>query len=222
MNLTTLRHSRRHQFGLLALIAYAITCCMVAPQRPHAADPIGSNPHHFKMLNVAAFPQEIKGKLVTLKVLTADHIPAYHAMFSLKVREGLSFPMDLNDTDFTKSYVEYQLYRQKIGEMIIYAIFDNKDQCLIGTVEMRAFWRRDPGQFGCWLNEKYWGGGRLMEAIDLFINTYFEVMDVPVVSAYVEPFNQRSFAAMKKAGFEFVGFSERKGKLEYYALEKYR
>ena len=62
------------------------------------------------------------------------------------------------------------------------------------------------GQLCCWLNEHYWGGGRIREAIKLIAQEYFRVKkDEKSFNAQVEMWNVRSYYALKKAGFELVG-----------------
>jgi RimJ/RimL family protein N-acetyltransferase len=205
----------------VAFVFYALICIFIESPRPHAILPINGNPHTCPLISEGAFPREIKGKVITLKKLTMNDFPDYFKMFSVQARKMLSFPLDINDEKWTKSYFEYDLNREKNGEIIFYGIFDNVDKCFIGIIDIRAFWRYDPGQMGCWLNEKYYGGGRMNEAVQIACSTFCHVMNTKVVNAYVEPFNQRSFAALRKFGFEHIGFSYKKKNQPYYILEWY-
>ncbi|MBL4588069.1 GNAT family N-acetyltransferase [Candidatus Babeliales bacterium] len=206
----------------IVLFFYVAICFFIEQPRPHAVFPIGENPHTFTMVPRGVFPDTVRGKVVTLKVMTKSQTDQYYEMFSEQARRGLNFPLDTTDREWTDSYVNYQIWRHEKREMLCYAIHDNTDKHLIGFIDLRVFWRQDPGQMGFWINEKYYGGGRMREAVDLLVNAYFQIMDVSVVNAYVEPFNHRSFAACKKFGFEFVGFSHKKDRPFYYVLERYR
>lgn len=212
----------RKYWLVTVLVLYGVICFLIEKPHPHAVDPIGGNPHTFTLVPRGVFPDTIRGKIITLKRITKDQTDAYHEMFSEQARRMLSFSPDANDKEFTESYVNVQTWRHDMREMLCYTINDNRDKRLIGMIDIRVFWRHDPGQTGFWLNEKYYGGGRMKEAVDLLVKAYFQVMDVSVVNAYVEPFNPRSFAACKKYGFEFVGFSQKKDRPFYYVLERYR
>jgi RimJ/RimL family protein N-acetyltransferase len=102
----------------------------------------------------------------------------------------------------------------------MYCIFDAKENKLIGTLEIREKNDKDPGQFGCWLNERYRGGGRIQEAIKLITNIYFRLTDVPLFTAHVRLWNKRSYRALLKAGFTDTGkFYYEDGKPTRYLLE---
>ena len=162
----------------------------------------------------------LSGKIVTLRTLREDYIEAYHDMFSADVRKGLSFTAAVDDEDYTIGYITWTLSRQAKGELMSYAIFDNVDNVLVGAIEIRSHHSTDPGQLGCWINDNYRGGGRIQEAIKLITNEYFRMTNAPVVSAFVEPFNKRSYKAMNKAGFvEKYNKDKHKHKKEYHTLE---
>ena len=142
------------------------------------------------------------GNIVTLKTIKEDYIEAYHDMFSADVRHGLSFTAPVDDEDYTIQYVSWTLSRQAQGELMCYAIFDNKDDCLVGAIEVRAHHSQDPGQLGCWINDKYRGGGRMQEALKLITQEYFRITGAPCISACIESFNIASHKALTKFGFK--------------------
>lgn len=141
------------------------------------------------------------GNVVTLKTLREDFIEGYHDMFSADVRHGLSFTAAVDDEDYTIGYVNWTLSRQAKGELMCYAIFDNKDDILVGAIEIRAHHSEDPGQLGCWINDKYRGGGRMQEALALITKEYFRMTGASCVTAFIEPFNIASYKALTKFGF---------------------
>ena len=167
-------------------------------------------------------PAEIVGSIITLKRLSEEHIIDYHNMFSAKVRQGMEFPEETN-LGYTIAFLQRDLDRAHHGEMLAYAIFDNKDACLIGSIEIREKTTEEyttHGQFGVWLNEKYWGGGRTQEAVKLMAKTYFRFHEnADSFNAYVRVWNKRSYYALKKAGFTDVGYVYENGKATKYVLE---
>ncbi|MCK4651053.1 GNAT family N-acetyltransferase [Candidatus Babeliales bacterium] len=146
---------------------------------------------------------EIKGKIITLKRLNHQYFQDYFKMLSPKVRKPLYFPFPHNFEN-VKNFLEKELSREAAGKTFLYIIFDNKDINLIGSIEIREKNPNDPGQFSCWLNEKYWGGGRIHEAIKLITKEYFKIKKVKSFNAHVEMWNLRSYYALKKAGFKLV------------------
>jgi RimJ/RimL family protein N-acetyltransferase len=165
---------------------------------------------------------EIKGKKITLKRLKPEYAKDFHDVYSSEiVRKPLYIPLNV-DLEWTKKYIQKKLTKEKIGKTMIYVIFDNKDNKLIGHVEIRDPKSTDPGQMGCWLNENYWGSGRIQEALDLISKEYFRVKNVNKYNAHVEMWNLRSYYALKKFGFKLVDFYYENGKATRYILEYYK
>ena len=100
-------------------------------------------------------------------------------------------------------------------------IFDNKDDKLIGSISIREKKPKEPGQFSTWLNEKYWGGGRLAEAVKLITVEYFKLTNVDSFNAHIEMWNLRSYYALKKAGFKFIDLYYPEGQPPRYIFEFY-
>jgi RimJ/RimL family protein N-acetyltransferase len=167
-------------------------------------------------------PQEIKGKLVTLRTLKEDYFLDFHNMFSSDVRKGLSFPEKIS-LNYTIRYLKLEMEKSQAGKQLMYVIFDNKDNKLVGEIEIREKNPTDPGQFGFWINECYRGGGRIQEATKLIISTYFKLHpDRDAFNVYVKLWNKPSYYALKKAGFKEIGYTYDKGKPDYHVMEYYK
>lgn len=167
-------------------------------------------------------PEEIKGKLVTLRTLKEEYFLDYHNMFSSDVRKGLEFPETIT-LSYTIRYLKIEMEKCREGKQLMYIIFDNKDNKLVGSIEIREKNPDDPGQFGFWINENYRGGGRIQEATKLIIDTYFKLHpDRDVFNVHVRLWNKRSYNALKKAGFKEVGYFYEDGIPTRHVLEHYR
>lgn len=151
-------------------------------------------------------PEVIQGKIITLKTLKEEYFIDYHNMFSNEVRKNLEFPEHIT-LSYTISYLREELKKSQEGKQLLYMIFDNKDNKLIGGIEIRELNDEDPGQLGMWVNEHYWGGGRLQEALNLISKTYFTLNpQEEKYNAHVRLWNKRSYHALKKYGFKEVGY----------------
>jgi len=167
-------------------------------------------------------PEEVRGSAVTLKKLREEYFPQLHEMFSNEVRKGLEFPPVIN-FGYTIAYMRELERRSSTTKGMLYVIFDNKDNLPIGTIEIREYDPQDVGQMGCWINEKYWGGGRIVEAIKLISKTYFNrYPEEKSFLAWARVWNQRSYKALKKAGFVDDGYIYHNGKPSYYQLKMHK
>lgn len=175
---------------------------------------------HYSVLT--APPEELKGKLVTLRPLTEKLYIDYHNMFSNLVRKNLEFPEHVT-LGYTIRYLQDEQKKAAEGKMLHYCIFDNKDNKLIGALEIRDLNDVDPGQFGWWINESYWGGGRAQEALDMITKTYFRLKpQEKSFIAHVRLWNKRGYQALKKYGFQDVGYFYEDGKAARHILEMER
>ena len=148
--------------------------------------------------------KEVKGKVISLKLLTEQHFLDYHNMFSDTVRKNLEFPKHIS-LGYTMAYLRSEMKKTERGEQLLYMIFDNKDNTLIGGVEIREDNDLDPGNLGCWVNENYWGKGRFQEALKLINEEYFRLRpDRKEYIVFIRKWNKRSFHAFKKFGYEEV------------------
>ncbi len=144
--------------------------------------------------------KEIVGKLVILRLLQEEYIDAYLEKFSQAIR----LVLHVRTLDSERTYLHARLAKQQEGKIVFYCIFDAGTDCIIGAIEIR-----DPqehrGQLYCWINEKYWGTGRFQEAMKLAAEEYFSCSDGVSFNALVDVTNQRSYHALKKAGFANSG-----------------
>lgn len=168
-------------------------------------------------------PEIIQGKIITLKRLRPEYFKDYHNMANNPlVLKPLYWPEKLT-LSWIKEYLEEEIEREKDRLTFIYMIFDNKNHKLIGSVEIREPDPSDPGQFGCWINPKYWGGGRLQEAVKLLAQEYFKIYpNINKFNAHVEMWNLRSYFGLKKCGFKLVDTLNFKDEPSRYFLEYYK
>jgi RimJ/RimL family protein N-acetyltransferase len=169
-------------------------------------------------------PDVIPGKIVTLKKLREEYFIDFHNVFSTTVREAFESPKHIT-LDYTIHVLRYIMDLCDKGETLYYVIFDNKDDKLIGAIEVREKNDIDPGQLGCWLNENYWGGGRIQEAYQLISKAYFQLKpNEKSYEAQVRSWNIRSLKAMLKFGFvdEAILPDSKEGKGDRHVLRLYR
>jgi RimJ/RimL family protein N-acetyltransferase len=172
-----------------------------------------------------SYPEKIIGKVVTLKKLTLKHAYEYYSMFSPKVRKFLEFPKKV-----TFSYIEYHIREyvktMKKNMLIAYTIWDNKDNKLVGSIKIQEKNQPDVtdyGQLSMWLNENYWGGGRIQEAMLLISRAYFKARpEAKDYVAHVREWNPRSQKAMEKFGFKKIGDHHKDDKLWSYRYKLLR
>lgn len=164
-------------------------------------------------------PDVIKGTIVTLKRLQPSYFENYMKMINYpEVVKPLFFKEKLNYV-WLKKYLQEELEREAVSKTFSYIIFDNKDQKLVGSIEIRNYDPRDNGQFGVWLSPKYWGGGRLQEAFKLISKTYFKIKNENKFIAHVEMWNLRSYYALKKCGFKLIDTLHFDNRPSRYLLE---
>jgi RimJ/RimL family protein N-acetyltransferase len=167
-------------------------------------------------------PAEVKGLLVTLKWLQEDDFEATCKMMSSAILKALEFPDTTTSEDIVK-FLKGRLQRAQAGKFLVYSIFDNKDQTLIGSIEVRD--RDDDeeclGLVGCWINENYWGGGRYMETLKLLADIYFDLHpEAESVTNQIELWNVRSYKAALKYGCTVIGYHYNKdGQPDRYFLK---
>ncbi|KKP24799.1 MAG: hypothetical protein SZ59_C0001G0117 [candidate division TM6 bacterium GW2011_GWF2_28_16] len=177
----------------------------------------------FKFSHPDARPEIIPGKIITLKRLKPEYFKDYFEMANDPlVLKPLYWPAKLT-LAWIKDYLEEEFEREKNKLTFIYMIFDNKENKLIGSAEIREPDPEDPGQFGCWINPKYWGGGRLQEAVKLLAQEYFKIYpNINKFNAHVEMWNLRSYFGLKKCGFKLVDTLHFKAEPSRYFLEYYK
>ena len=147
------------------------------------------------------FPEEIEGKIVTLKRLNEKYFYDYFSMFSAQVRKDLEFPPQIT-YNYIETYLTTELAKNKKNLLLTYCIFDNEDKKMVGALGIREKNIAIVGQLGMWINEQYWGGGRIQEALYLISKAYFDTRtDRDEFVVHVRPYNKRSISAMEKFGF---------------------
>ncbi|MBD3231777.1 GNAT family N-acetyltransferase [Candidatus Dependentiae bacterium] len=161
-------------------------------------------------------PAEIKGKIVTLKRIKPEYFEDFRKILSPAVTGPLYFPAKPS-FEWTKNFLEKTLRKEIAGELFFYLIFDNKDNKLIGFIDIRE--RDKNGQFGVGIHENYWGKGRFKEAVKLITEQYFKIKNKPSFIAHVEIWNLRSFYALKSAGFTLFDFYYENGNPTRYILK---
>jgi len=168
---------------------------------------------------IPTYPSSIKGSVVTLKKLTVESAFDYFSVFSANVRKHLEFP-----TKVTYGYIERHVRndaeKMEKGLTIAYNIWDNTDNKMVGSIQIREKSDHDPGQLSMWINENYRGGGRIQQALFLISQAYFTARPAATgYIAHVRPRNVASQRAMKKFGFVKVGDYIKEGKVTRYIFE---
>ena len=165
------------------------------------------------------YRDEIPGKIITLKKMTLDCVQDYYDMFSPMVRQGLEFPEKINFS-YVAYYVDSLVRKQNQNKLIAYNIWDNKDNKMIGSIQVREKNNYDPGQLGMWMNEKYWGGGRIQEALLLISQEYFRVRkEANEYIAHARLWNDRSWGSLKKFGFKKIADYIEDGEITRHVYE---
>ena len=167
-------------------------------------------------------PDEIRGSIISLKSLKEEYYPIMHEMYSNTVRKNMEHPAVIN-FGYTIAYMRDLERKATTTKSVVYIVWDNQDAKPIGYVEVREYDPKDVGQLGCWINEKYWGKGRIVEAIKLITDVYFKAYpDEKSYIAWVRLWNERSYKALKKAGLVEIGYAYEDGKPTRYILEMRR
>jgi len=143
-------------------------------------------------------PDQVCGKIIILRKLKERYFIDYHNMFSRDVRQGFEWPENI-DLDYTIRFLKHDMELDKLGKRLAYCVFDAKENRLIGEVHIHEIDKY--GQFSCWINERYRGGGRIQEAIKLLTNVYFRLTDEEYFVAHVRAWNKPSYKALIKSGF---------------------
>lgn len=148
-----------------------------------------------------SLPESVRGKLVTLKRIKFEYIDDYAKTFTSKVMASLAL-----DQVGIKNLIYTELHKDQTGEYIVYTIFENEGNSIIGGIEIRkGGWC---GNLGNWISEKYWGEncnkkGYYQESLGLITNLYFTAFpEATSLSAHVRKFNKRSYFALRKFGFQ--------------------
>ena len=184
------------------------------PDNSKAPEPIVSREQNLQLPD--SRPEEISGNTITLRRIKPEYFEDFHKILTPSVSGPLYFPKNPTYL-WAKTFLEKEMRRELAGQLFFYLIFDNKDDKLIGFIDIRK--ASQTGEFGCAIHEKYWGGGRFKEAIKLITQEYFKIKDIESFIAHVEMWNLRSFYALKSVGFELDGFYYENDKPTRYLLK---
>ncbi len=143
-------------------------------------------------------PQELVGSLITLRVFEADFIPELFAIISLQSKQGRRFERPVFNT--TKVFFLDSLERMSDCLGILYGIFDQQTDVLLGAIEIREP-NADQGQLQVWLHDAYFSRGHYQEILQLLLPVYFSWSKRMWLNARVEASNSSSVRAHEKAHF---------------------
>ncbi|MCL4229255.1 GNAT family N-acetyltransferase [Candidatus Dependentiae bacterium] len=146
---------------------------------------------------------KIISKKFNIVSLAPSYVASYLQQFSETVREALR----VTSIHAEHEYLQAALEKQAKGETHFYLIITDQSQQVIGAVEIRQP-EQSRGQLYTWLNESYWGRGIFQHMIREVAADYFAQTHKPYFDATVETNNQRSYRALKKAGFADLGIQE--------------
>lgn len=169
---------------------------------------ISAKPHKIKTVRKSHYtaPDTLAGNLITLKKAQESHFEACKNMYSENVRQCLEDP---NEKYTLERYLHELKYAAE-GNFLMYNIFDNVDNKLIGSIdiddsaELDEEDDNDTDDISIWINEHYRSGGRALEALTLLIEIYFKLHPERTSGpkADVALWNKASFNLFKKAGFQ--------------------
>lgn len=142
---------------------------------------------------------DLKGSLVTLRLVQHDFLEAYCAMFSPAVRRALNVKSLYAEGRYVLDWLATPL------QDFFYGIFDNNSGLFVGAIAIRHK-EQYAGQLYGWLNEDFWGRDFYQEALALIALMYFKKTQELFFTAHVDIGNQRGYYALKKCGFADMGF----------------
>ena len=139
--------------------------------------------------------EQLYGFNVILRPLSYKYIQGYLLAFTQEVRILLHVP----DTQAEYHYLLNRITLVTQRRTFFYCIFDQLMHTIIGALEIRG--KEHPGQLYTWLRPDYWGKNYFQEAVHLAQRFYFSHINALYFTARVDIDNQRSYQALKKAGF---------------------
>ncbi len=139
--------------------------------------------------------EQLYGFNVVLRPLSYQYIQGYLLAFTQEVRMLLHVP-DMQ-TEYQYLLNRIPLIAQR--RTFFYCIFDKFISTIIGALEIRG--SEHPGQLYTWLRPDYWGKNYFQEALFLAQRFYFSQINSLYFTARTDIDNQRSYKALKKAGF---------------------
>jgi RimJ/RimL family protein N-acetyltransferase len=142
--------------------------------------------------------------VVSLIPIVETNIKIYLSLFSPNLWPYLHVANRADEEE----YLLQSMARKKRGiPTFFYLIYIVEKDCYVGAIQIRLP-HENSGQLYCWIHERYWGQGYLKPAIELAADNYFNQTELNQFSALVYFDNQRSYHALKKAGFIDAGTVE--------------
>ncbi len=157
---------------------------------------------YYSMAFTTKAPNIIKGEKVTLKAFKEDDFDDYKKAISPEILKSYYFT-NAKSSDEIKNELTRKIDDHNSGKWVTYAIFDNNDNKLVGSIELRD--SDHCGHLGIWVNEKYHGKKLAQEALKLTADTYFNINpEINSFTSSVRKWNDRSYKFHKKCGFEEI------------------
>lgn len=212
-------HSSKKRVLLTAAAAILVIGSIYYFFQPQPTKPTQQAQAQSTKLALLPYPEQIKGEVITLHKMNPKYLRAFYQAFSENVRQGLDFPEKVSFF-YVERYFNHLFSNIQQNKSINYHIFDNEDEKLVGSLEIREKNDSDPGQFGMWINEHYRGGGRMQEALLLISRAYFDIRkEHNKYNVHVRPWNYSSISAIEKFGFIKVGDYIENGKVTRFIYE---
>jgi len=113
--------------------------------------------------------------------------------------------------DLFERRIHRQAHEWELGRANAFLIFKNRDQSLIGGVNINNICRGAAhfAAIGYWVDKEHEGQGYMSEALGLTLEYCFEMLQLHRVNASCLPHNTRSKNTLLKAGFKEEGFAEK-------------
>lgn len=130
-----------------------------------------------------------------------------------------------NNLDQARSHIGRQAARYQRGELIRWAITQQTNDVLIGSVGVGVYQSNAQGGLGYELARPYWRLGIMSEALGMVIRFSFRTLNLNRLQALVMPSNEASAGLLRKLGFteegllrEYAFFKGRYQDLHCYSL----
>jgi len=149
---------------------------------------------------------ELRGPRLLLRYATDADVPALFELGSdPEVVRYFSWGPYSREEE-AAAFVERLERERASGERLELLIAERDGGRVIGLTGLSEFARRDRRAFvGTWLGRDAWGTGANRESKALILHLAFEVLGLHRVSAYANPNNGRSIAALQRIGFTQEG-----------------
>lgn len=140
-----------------------------------------------------------------IRPLTNEDFEPFHEMQSnfkvMQYTSGKAQTLEENKSDLEKVINHYHEVNNGFW---VWAMERKSDQELIGTVAMIVD-KKNEGEVGCRLLEKYWGNGYAAETLKDLIDYGLEKMKLKAIHANADVRNIASIKILDKSILEFIG-----------------